>query len=120
MRVAVEERAVGDRLVAALAERVAAQQAPAGEDRAAHDAELANRLFGVGGARRVVLAAPPQVRQDEASVKGDRAEEDAFHVLRSPPAIPASSRSSFSAWPTPGVPSRSTRPATSGRATSTK
>ena len=72
----LKQRARLDRVVAAVAERVAARQAPGGEDRAAHDAELADRLRRVGRAGRLVLAAARQGGRDEALVEPDRGEDD--------------------------------------------
>src|SRR3712207_5130625 len=97
---AAKELAVSDRVEAALRERVAAQEAPGGEDRAPDDAELANRLLRVDRAGRVVLAALAQERRDEALVGTEREQIQAhkrvveplggaFHVLRPGPGIHA-------------------------------
>ena len=59
-----------------LLKRVAAQQAPAGDDRAADGAQLADRLDRVGRAGRVVLAAPRKARRDPALVGADQGQQD--------------------------------------------
>ena len=67
--VVAEEAAVGELVDAAVAPRVAARQAPGGDDRAADNAELTHGLDRVGRAGRVVLAAVRQRRRDQAPVE---------------------------------------------------
>ena len=56
-RACLEDALILDRVKAAVAERVAAQQPPGGEHQAAGHTELANRVHRVTRARRLVLAA---------------------------------------------------------------
>ena len=63
-----QREAVRDRVEAAVAEGVAAQQAPGGEQEAADDAEALDRLDRVGRAGRLVAAAPGSRRGDPALV----------------------------------------------------
>src|SRR3954452_18642985 len=58
--VAPEEGLVGHGVIAAVAEGIAAQQSPRGEDGAPEDAIAPDRLHGVFGAAGVVLAARSQ------------------------------------------------------------
>ena len=68
--------AVGDRVEAAVAERVAAQQAPGGEQQRRGSAEAADRLGRVGRAGRLVAAAARQGGRDPALVGGDRRQQE--------------------------------------------
>src|SRR5262245_12460687 len=90
-----EEASVGELVEAAVAERVAAQQAPPGENRAPDGAELTDRLDCVLGAARVVAAAGAEGRRDPVLVEPDRRDqqggEQAFHDKR-----PCSEASSIS------------------------
>ena len=132
--VVAEQAPVGELVDAAVAERVAAHHPPGGDDRAAHDA----RAPAPPGPRRssssgsTCSAAPGSARSASGracsgSRKTSRSAREtarsagcrAFHVLRR---LRARRRRAARArrGSTPRVPSRSTRPATSGRATSTK
>ena len=68
-RAVAEQRLGRDRVVAAVAERVAAQQPPAGQHGAAQYAVALDRLHRVVRAGRVVLAAARQRRRDHALVE---------------------------------------------------
>ena len=114
----LEQRLVRDRVVAAVAERVAAQQAPAREHEAARRAVGAHRLDGVVRAGRQVLAAPRQQRRDEALVEADRREQEGAHGAQPLPP-PSPETSSERAPRIPAVPSRSASSRASGRATTT-
>src|SRR5690348_11200143 len=70
-----EELALGEGIEAAVAERVAPQQTPAGEDGATNRPELADRLLGVGRAARVVAAARAKRGGEEASVGAQREQD---------------------------------------------
>ncbi len=63
-------------VVAAVAERVAAQQAPGRQPGAADGAVLTQRPDGVVGARRVVLAARAEQRREGVLVHPDERDED--------------------------------------------
>src|ERR1700742_4553859 len=103
---AAQRKALGHRVKAAVAEGIAAQQAPGGEQGPAQDPEAFNRLDRVGRAGRLVAAATGAARRDPALVAAQRRQDDPFHVER-PFELPA--RASSSEAVTPGVPSRSTR-----------
>src|SRR6266540_6656195 len=111
-----EEAPIGELVNAAVAERVAAEQPPAGQDRAADRAQLADRLHGVGGAGGVVAAARAEGRRDEALIEADRGDQDGgrqpFHDKRS---SSGASTSSARQARTPSCPSRSSSPSTPGR-----
>ena len=77
-----------DRVVAAVAERVAAQQPPAGQHGAAQYAVALDRLHRVRRAGRVVLAAARERRRDEALVEPDRGEHDRAASSRVAPPAP--------------------------------
>ena len=83
-----EEALAGDGVEPTVAERIAAQEAPHRQDRAAEYAELPDRLRGVGRAGRLVLAAARQRRRDQALVERDRRGRDARRstLMRAPPA----------------------------------
>jgi hypothetical protein len=72
---ASEESPIGDLVDAAVAERIAAEESPAGEERASDGAELADRLHRVLGAGRVVAAARGEGRLDEALIEADRGDQ---------------------------------------------
>ena len=83
-----EEAPVRELVDAAVAERVAAQQPPAGQDRPADRTELANRLDRVGRAGRVVAAARREGRVRSSAGRArigaiSSALEQAFHDKRS-------------------------------------
>src|SRR5436190_16799601 len=63
-----EQRLLLDRVPPAVAPGIAAQQSPGGQHQPSEYAELANRLDGVGGARRLVLAAARKAGRDPAAV----------------------------------------------------
>ena len=65
----LEQPLVLDGIEPPVAPGVAAQQPPAGQDKPAQYAELADRLRGVFRARRVVLAALPEQRRDQPLVQ---------------------------------------------------
>src|SRR3954447_14209264 len=83
---AAEEPPVGDLVDPTVAEGVAAQQAPGGEDRSAYRAELADRLHGVARAGRVVPAARGHGGRDPALIGADRGQQQGgdqpFHDKR--------------------------------------
>src|SRR5262245_41431219 len=113
-----EEAPIGELVEAAVAEWVAAQQPPGGQDQAPDRSQLADRLDRVLGATRVVAAAGGERRRDPALVEPDRGDQQggrqAFHDKRSSPA--ASLINSASEARTPSLPSRSSRPSAPGRA----
>lgn len=113
-----QREAAGHRVEAAVAERVATQQTPGGEEEAAGDPKALDRLDGVARTGRLVAAAAGTGRGDPASVGADRSQNDPFHVERPPAGVPAKASSRLLA--TPGLPSRSTRSPISERATMTK
>ena len=89
-------------VVATVAERVAAQQAPRCQTKTANDAVFAKRLYGVAGARRIVLAALPEQWRDRVLVGTDHGgERSADHRAPpvSTPARPSSSRTAESTTP---------------------
>src|SRR4051812_33218367 len=114
---AAQREAIRDRVEASVAERVAAQQAPGREQRAAGDPEAFDRLHRIGRAGRLVAAAARSARRDPALVGAQRRQDQPFQVERpfEPPAIASSSEAL-----TPLVPSRSTKSPISPRATITK
>ena len=65
-----------DRVIAAVAEGVAARQAPGGDYQPTRSAELTDGLGRVGRAGGLVLAAPRQGGRDQALVEPDRGEHD--------------------------------------------
>ena len=84
-----EELAVGELVDPAVAEGIAAQQAPARQDRPPDRPELADRLHRVLRAGGVVAAAGRERRRDEALVEADGGDqqggEEPFHDKRSSP-----------------------------------
>src|SRR4051794_41470640 len=104
-----------------MAEGVAAQQAPAGQDDAAQYAVPRDRLYGVARARRLVLAAARQRRRDEPLVEADGAQDGAAgeRAHRAGVAASAFSSSSSSARRMPARPSCSASSRAGGRATTT-
>src|SRR5579862_3940601 len=105
-----------------MAPRVAAQQAPAGKDGAAHEAMAPERLYGVLGARRVVLAGGREECAERQPVEPDEADpepggyaRDRAHAARAPVCSSSSSTRSPS-QAKPFVSAASTRP---GRTIST-
>ena len=115
----LEQRLVRDRVVAAVAPRVAAQQPPARQHEAAQPARRSRTACDrVVRAGRQVLAAPRQQRRDEALVEADRREQRR-RARRSRLAPPSPATSSDSAPRMPSVPSRSASSRASGRATTT-
>src|SRR5688500_1108937 len=95
--------------------RIAAQQAPAGEHQPAQYAVPPDRLYGVGGAGRLVLAAARESRRDHPLVGDDRRHGD----LPRGDHFAALSTSSPRAARTPSRPSRSHSSSASRRATTT-
>ena len=119
------------RVVAAVAEGVAAREPPGGDDRAAHRAELADRLDRVCRARRLVLAAARAAPARSPAGRGGRARGGPRSACVRPGRASVSrftlldqaalaSQGPRARARTPCAPSRSTRPGRSGRATSTK
>src|SRR5665647_2255189 len=92
------------RVVATVAEGIAAQQAPRGQTEAADGAVLTQRLHGVVGARRVVPAARPQQRRDRVLVHPDEGDEDLAHEP----------------WTSSRTPARATSSSRCGRAITTR
>src|SRR3954463_7546606 len=86
-------------VIAAVAERVAAQQAPGGERRSLEDAIAPDRLDRVLRAGRVILAAAREDGGDPALVPADWGDQE-----RSPAAPPSPSTNSASAPRMPPVP----------------
>src|SRR5215210_1930412 len=88
-RVAAEETPVGELVDSPLAERIAPQQAPGGEDRPAERSELVDRLDRIARAGGVVAAAWAEGGRDPALVDADRSDqqrgEQPFHDKRSSP-----------------------------------
>src|SRR4051794_32816995 len=70
----------GGGVVPAMAERIAAQQAPGGEHRPSEDAIGLHRLHRVFRATRVVLAATRKRRRDHPLVDADRGQDEALHA----------------------------------------
>src|ERR1051326_5349604 len=101
-----------------MAERVAAEQPPGGEQDAARRAEAADRLGSVRGATRLVAAAAWKPWRDPATIGADQCQEKPFHVERPLPVVAASTSSMLSR--TPFAPSRSISSPLSGRAARTK
>src|SRR3954469_11737823 len=101
-------------VIAAVAERVAAQQAPGGERRSLEDAIAPDRLDRILGAARVILATAGEGGGDPALVSADRGDHQRSHVVP-----PSPSTSSASAPRMPPVPSRSASSRAAGRATTT-
>src|SRR5689334_22107287 len=66
-----------DRIVSAIAPRIAPKQAPPRKHQAPKYAVPLDRLDRVAGARRLVLAAPRDRRRDEALVGDDRGRHQA-------------------------------------------
>src|SRR5688500_13873364 len=62
---------------ASWAERVAANEAPEGDDRAPYGAQFPHRLLGVGRARRVVATASAEQRRDTAAVEAEESKRRA-------------------------------------------
>src|SRR4051794_37759556 len=96
-RGAPEEPAVGDFVDTAVAEGIAAEQAPAGQDGPPHRAQLADRLHRVLRAGRVIAAARGEGGGNEALVEADGRDqqrgERPFHDKRSsPPSSTSSAR----------------------------
>src|SRR5665647_2841064 len=94
------------RVVATVAEGIAAQQAPRGQTEAADGAVLTQRLHGVVGARRVVPAARPQQRRDRVPVHPDEGDEDLAHEPWTSSRTPARPCASFSSAPASSTRSR--------------
>src|SRR4051794_32540393 len=104
-----------------MAQGVAAQQAPTGQDDAAEYAVPRDRLYGVARARGLVLAAPRQRRRDEALIEADGRQHGATGegAHRAGAAGSAFSSSSSRARRTPSRPSCSASSLAGGRATTT-
>ncbi len=118
-RADVEREAVRDGVEAAVAEGIAAQEAPGGEQEAADGAEALDRLDGVGGAGRLVAAAARAGRGNPALVGADWGEEE--RVSRGTPPARGTRQRLFDALGDARLaPSRSIRSPISGRATRTK
>src|SRR3954471_21112966 len=71
-------------VIAAVAERVAAQDAPGGERRALEDAIAPDRLDRVFRARRVVFAATGERGRDPALVSANRSDQQHSHAAAPP------------------------------------
>ena len=111
-----------DRIEAAVAERIAAQQTPPRQHQPAEYAEATNRLHRIGRAGGLVLAAPRQSGGDHPLVqadRGDRRSHAPSALMRGRPRSAARPTSSASSRRTPSRPSRSARSRASGRATTT-
>src|SRR5437868_3069260 len=114
------------RIVSAVAEGIAPEQAPGGKHEAPRNPKRADRLEGVAGARRLVLAAARDRRRDEPAVDDDRRNRDPARDAAHGTACPSGGRcrparaiSSARASSTPAKPSRSASSLAAGRATST-
>src|SRR3954463_13533508 len=113
VRGARAEEALGlDGIESAVAPRVAAQDAPPGEDDATQYAVPRNGLNRIRGAARLVLAARCERRRDERSPQSNREDHGT-------PGEGHRSIKSSSASRTPSSPSRSASSRASGRATTT-
>src|SRR5690242_18165817 len=111
-----------DVVESAVAQRVAAEEPPGGEDKAPEYAVGPDRLHRIFGTARVVAAAVAERGRDRPLVgtnggDGDRAQSRHASALRASPAESSSSRSASSIPFSPR--SRASSPA-SGRATKTK
>ena len=104
---AAQGKPVRHRIEAAVAEGVAAQQAPGAENQAAEDAEALDRLDRVGRAGRLVAAAARAGRGDPALVGARSARGRSRFTWNAPRPLLASASSRLLA--TPPVPSRSIR-----------
>src|SRR4051812_2145346 len=89
-RADLEREPLWNGIEAAVAEGVAAQQAPARQERAASRAEAADRFRRVGRAARLVATTAWHRRGDPALVGDDQGEQQAFHVERLPLTVAAS------------------------------
>src|SRR2546421_6725814 len=103
-----------------MAERVAPQQPPGGEDGAPEDAIAPDGLHRVLRAAGVVLAARPEQRGQRALVAANEGDRAGSHGVPSRAGEPPSASTSSARTPrTPAAPSRSARSRASGRATTT-
>jgi hypothetical protein len=69
-----ERESIGDRVEAAVTQGIAAQNPPAGEEKAAEDPESFDGFDGVSGAGRLVATAAGKGGGDPALVSTDRPE----------------------------------------------
>ena len=115
-----EQGSLGQRIEPAVAEGVASQDPPSGQDHAAKRPELADRLLGVGRAGRVVAAAPAERGGDEPAVEADRQQRDRgrepgpgarFTCNASRPPVAPPGRVSRATLTRPRPPRRAARPA---------
>src|SRR3989442_10371957 len=118
-RARTEEALLLHRVEAAVAQRVAAEEAPPGEHEAAQHPVAADRFGRVGGAGRIVPAARRHQRGYEPPVEGYGGGDYPGHAAFSP-ARPAPRRRSRSDSSTACSPPRSASSAAAGRATITK
>src|SRR5690349_2087893 len=114
----LERESLWHGIEAAVAEGVAAQQAPGCQQCPTNHPEAANRLGGIVRAARLVATAAREPGRDPSLIEANRGEKRPFHVERFFPAEPA--RASSMLARTPEEPSRSIRSPISGRATKTK
>src|SRR5262249_41247480 len=112
-----EREVIANGVEATVAERVAAQDAPAGQHQTTTRAKEPYGLGGVAGTARLIATALRQRGREPASVRGYEGQQQAFHVERFLPE-PASASSMLAV--TPLEPSRSIRSPISGLATMTK
>ena len=117
-----EEAPVRELVDAAVAERVAAQQPPAGEDRAADRAQLADRLGPRRPSRSGSTGSAGRGRARPSAGRAGSARSGAPSATVSRQTLPARAAvlmSSASEERMPSCPSRSSRPSAPGRATIT-
>src|SRR5919204_5215071 len=113
LSLALEQRLVMRVIHAAVTPRVAAEEAPAGEDRSADETVLTQRVDRVLRAGRVVLARVRKQRTDEPAVDVEGRDREVLH------AEPAFESTSSTRSPSQSNPRDSTASGKPGRTTST-